>query len=74
MTKDQTACKAIEITPAMIEAGVSAFREMVVGEDLDSEIVRHVFLRMVESTSLICCFSAKAASRVLTSTSVTCIN
>lgn len=74
MTKPQPACKVTEITPAMIEAGVKALREMIVGEDLDSEVVRHVFLRMAAVASLVCCNSAKATSRVLTSSSVTCMN
>ena len=45
MVKNQPACKVtdkFEIAPAMIEAGVSAFLEMVVGEDSDADIVTHI--------------------------------
>ena len=43
----------IEITPAMVDAGVTALREMIVGEDLDSEVAHHIFLRMSAVASLI---------------------
>ena len=53
MIKPSKACKVTEITPAMIEAGVFGLREMIVGEDLDSDVVRHVFARMAAVASLV---------------------
>ena len=55
------ACKVTEITPAMIAAGVIALNEVIVGEDLDSDVVCHIFDRMVAVASLICPENANAA-------------
>jgi hypothetical protein len=45
MTKDQAACKVTEITPAMIEAGVSEIHEKYFGCDL-GELAQSVYLAM----------------------------
>ena len=66
MPKDKKACKVTEITPAMIAAGVIGLNEVIVGEDLDSDVVYHIFDRMVAVASLICPENANAVSRVAT--------